>query len=111
MYLKSLSVRNFRALEDIHLDFRGTADVIVGPNAVGKTTILEAIRIARAILSPRINNEGQQILIGLGAVSPHLPQQINFAALARDPKAPLVINCKYELSALETAKLDVLIPT
>jgi predicted ATPase len=106
--LLSLSVQNFRALENINIKFNGTADVIVGPNAVGKTTILEAIRITKAILAPRIASEPQQTLIALGAVSPHLPQQINFAALARDPKIPLVISCKYQLSPSEIDTLDSL---
>jgi predicted ATPase len=110
MYLKGLSVQNFRALEDININFRGSADVIVGPNAIGKTTILEAIRIARAILAPRVTNEGQQTLISIGAISPHLPQQINFAVLARDPKVPLVISCKYELTQAEIDTLDQLTP-
>src|ERR1700683_414480 len=101
MRLKSLSVRNFRALENINITFEGWADVIVGPNAVGKTTILEAIRIAKAILAPRVPNEAQQALTSLGAISPHLPQQMNFAALARDPTLPLVISCRYELAAAE----------
>jgi predicted ATPase len=110
MRLQNLSIRNFRALEDINVAFRGVADVIVGPNAVGKTTILEAIRLTKAILTPRIPNEAQQALITLGAVSPHLPQQINFAALARNPKAPLVIACKYELTEAEVSALDQLAP-
>src|ERR1700722_661098 len=109
MRLQHLSVRNFRALEDISVTFRGLADVIVGPNAVGKTTILEAIRLTKAILAPRIANEGQQALISLGAISPHLPQQINFAALARNPKAPLVIACRYELTQAEVDKLDAML--
>jgi hypothetical protein len=108
MRLQSLSVQNFRALENIDIKFTGIVDVIVGPNAVGKTTVLEAIRIAKAILSPRVRDEAQQALISLGAISPHLPQQINFAALARDPKVPLVINCKYELTKTEIDVLESL---
>jgi predicted ATPase len=110
MRLQALSVQNFRALENINITFTGAADVIVGPNAVGKTTILEAIRITKAILAPRIPNEAQQALISLGAISPHLPQQLNFAALARDQKLPLVISCKYELSPTEINSLDSLLP-
>lgn len=106
MRLQSLSVRNFRALEDISINFDGIVDVIVGPNAVGKTTILEAIRIAKAILAARLPQEGQQTLISLGAISPHLPQQINFAALARDVKSPLVIDCKYKLTQGEADTLE-----
>lgn len=110
MRLQSLSVQNFRALENISVSFSGWADVIVGPNAVGKTTILEAIRVSRAILAPRVVNEGQQALISLGAISPHLPQQINFAALARDTKAPLVIASRYELTQEEVDTLEKIAP-
>jgi predicted ATPase len=110
MRLKSLSIQNFRAIENIKIEFTGTADVIVGPNAVGKTTVLEAIRIARAILAPRVPNEAQQALISVGAISPHLPQQMNFAVIARDPRVQLIIDCKYELSVAETNELDALEP-
>jgi predicted ATPase len=110
MRLQSLSVQNFRALENININFKGSADVIVGPNAVGKTTILEAIRVAKAILAPRVANEAQLALMSLGAISPHLPQQLNFAALARNPKVPLIIACRYELSASEISILDSLSP-
>jgi predicted ATPase len=110
MRLQTLLVQNFRALENIKMSFTGACDVIVGPNGVGKTTILEAIRLAKAILSARVNNEAQHVLISLGAISPHLPQQINFDALARNPKLPLVISCKYELSAAEIGMLDSLAP-
>jgi hypothetical protein len=110
MRLKTLAINNFRAIEDITVSFKSGVDVIVGPNAIGKTSVLEAIRIARAVLAPRIPNEAQQVLIALGAVSPHLPQQINFAALARNPNLPLRINCTYELSVTEIGTLESMIP-
>jgi recombinational DNA repair ATPase RecF len=69
MRSRHLSIQNFRALENGRMEFTGVADVIVGSNAVGKTTILEAIRIAKAALAPRIQNETQQALVSLGAIS------------------------------------------
>jgi recombinational DNA repair ATPase RecF len=68
MRSRHLSIQNFRALENGRMEFTGVADVIVGSNA-GKTTILEAIRIAKAALAPRIQNETQQALVSLGAIS------------------------------------------
>ena len=53
MYLKMLEVKNFRALEDIRVEFNPRVNVIVGPNAIGKTTILEAIRLVKVLLAPR----------------------------------------------------------
>ncbi|PYU37523.1 MAG: hypothetical protein DMG54_33460 [Acidobacteria bacterium] len=43
MHLASLEVRNFRSLKNLSMKFRSGVNLIVGPNAVGKTTVLEAI--------------------------------------------------------------------
>lgn len=43
MYLKSLYLKNFRSYEEAFFEFLPTVNLIYGPNAVGKTTILEAI--------------------------------------------------------------------
>jgi len=39
MHIKSLRVKNFRALEDIEVDFDNRVNVIVGPNAIGKINL------------------------------------------------------------------------
>ena len=108
MYLETVSIENFKALERIRIKFSPTANVIVGPNAVGKTTILEAIRLTKAVLAPRTPDEPQQTLIGLGAISPHLPQQINLATIARDVTQPINIICKFVLSDNEVARIDTI---
>lgn len=101
MHIKTLFIRNFRALDEINVEFDNRVNVIVGPNAIGKTTILEAIRLIKALLCPRTPNESMQSLIALGAASPHLPQQMIFTALARDPAAAVVIRARFALSVDE----------
>jgi predicted ATP-dependent endonuclease of OLD family len=91
MHLKSVRIKNFRLLEDIEATFDTKVSVIVGPNACGKTTILDAIRLAKAVLAPRTQNETNQVLFALGAGSPHLPQQVITSVLARDPTQALEI--------------------
>lgn len=110
MHIKALHIKNFRAIEDINVDFDNRVNIIVGPNAVGKTTVLEAIRLVKALLCPRTQNEGMQALFALGAASPHLPQQMTIAALARNPSAPVVISIRFELSKDEIAWLESSIP-
>ena len=57
MWLKSIAIKNFRTIENLSISFDERANVIVGPNAIGKTTLLEAIRLAKAALAPRTVNE------------------------------------------------------
>ena len=46
MYLSKVSVRNFRNLKDLTVKLRAGLNVIVGENNVGKTNLLDAIRVA-----------------------------------------------------------------
>lgn len=48
MYISHLSIHNFRRFRSLELDLRPDVNVIVGDNDVGKTTIVEAIRLALA---------------------------------------------------------------
>lgn len=97
MHIKRLRVTNFRGLETIDVSFDSLVSVVIGPNAIGKTTVLEAIRLAKAVLAPRTRSETTQVLNGLGATSPHMPQRMFPAAIARDVKRPLIIKCTYDL--------------
>ena len=44
LFLKKLLLRNFRRYDEVFLQFKPNLNTIVGPNAYGKTTILEAIQ-------------------------------------------------------------------
>jgi predicted ATPase len=88
------------------MDFGSRVNLIVGPNAVGKTTVLEAIRLPKAILAPRTAQENKQVLIQLAATSPQLPQMFNFGAIAKDRTRPIEITCKFRLTDSEIPALD-----
>lgn len=98
MHLSKLSVKNFRALDDIDVEFGPGINVIVGPNAIGKTTVLEAIRLPRVLLSGRTPSEATQAMVGLGAAVQHSPRQLIPGALAGDVKRPLQIESMYVLT-------------
>ena len=110
MHLQSLKVVNFRALKNIEVDFENQVNVIVGPNAIGKSTILEAIRLAKAMLSPRTLNESNQALFALGAASPHVPNRLKMSAIAQDDKEPTIISCRYKFSEEEVTWLKTSTP-
>jgi predicted ATPase len=98
MHLESLAIENFRAISKLSMTFGSSANVLVGPNAVGKTTLLEAIRFNKALLAPRTSQETQAIMVHLGISSNQLPQILNFDAIAGDPTKKIIVNCIYKLS-------------
>ncbi len=79
--------------------------MIVGPNAAGKTTVLEAARLAKALLAPRTPGEASQLLQALGVSSPHVPQRLRLQAIAQDVSKPLVIRTHYEFAPDEIETL------
>ncbi|MFK3797157.1 ATP-dependent nuclease [Pseudomonas sp. NPDC088444] len=44
MYLAELTIKNFRKLRDAHLKFQPGLNVLVGPNNVGKSAVVDALR-------------------------------------------------------------------
>ncbi|MCX7356735.1 MAG: AAA family ATPase [Alphaproteobacteria bacterium] len=106
MYLKTLAIKNFRALTDIDVEFAPGVNVIVGPNAIGKTTVLEAVRLTKALLSARTQSESHQTLISLGAASPHDPRQLIAQGLLQDIGAPLEIRCGFQISPTELEQIS-----
>ncbi len=56
MYLKSLTLDNFRCYRHAQFELPPGLTVILGPNASGKTTILEAVYLLATTISPRTAN-------------------------------------------------------
>jgi predicted ATPase len=106
MHIKKIKINNFRALEDIYVEFDNNVSVIVGPNAAGKTTVLEAIRLLKAMLTPRVQSESTQVLQSLGAISPHMPNQLRIQAIARDINKPIIIWCWFNIEDNELHALN-----
>jgi AAA15 family ATPase/GTPase len=105
MHLRRLRISNFRSIEDIDVEFDALVNVIIGPNAIGKTTVLEAIRVAKAILAARTPNEATQTLNSLGVTSPHMPQRIFPNALTTDARKPTIIKLSFNLERDELDRL------
>ena len=55
MYLKTLEIRNFRGIENLKVKFHENINVIIGPNGVCKTAVIDAIRLFPdfVIVSPK----------------------------------------------------------
>lgn len=46
MYIKNINVQNFRAFQDISIEFKPGVNLVLGDNGVGKSSLLNAIVIA-----------------------------------------------------------------
>ena len=62
--LSELQLRGFRCFERARLEFGPGATCIVGPNAQGKTTLLEAACVLLRLQSPRATTLGQTVRFG-----------------------------------------------
>jgi DNA replication and repair protein RecF len=61
MYIKNLTLKNFRSWKNNSFDFTPGANVILGPNASGKTNILEALYFLSSSRSFRAEKTSQAI--------------------------------------------------
>ncbi|SDY19780.1 DNA replication and repair protein RecF [Micromonospora pattaloongensis] len=101
MYVRRLELVNFRSYERVELEFDPGASVLVGPNGVGKTNLVEALgyvatlgshRVATdaplvragaasAVIRCEIVHDGRELLVELEIV----PGKANRARLGRSP--------------------------
>ncbi|WP_371375752.1 DNA replication/repair protein RecF [Sporomusa aerivorans] len=75
MRVNRLILRNFRNYVNINLEFTANINVFVGPNAQGKTNLLEALYLAAMGRSHRTNTEQELIRWDQSAAS----VEVNFA--------------------------------
>lgn len=57
LILDSLEIRNFRGLQELRIERLGRVNLIVGKNNVGKTSVLEALRLYANPGSPEIHSD------------------------------------------------------
>jgi len=74
MYLKSLALQNFRSYHKAQFEFDPHTTVIIGPNAAGKTNLVEAISLLSTGKSFRTSKEKQ--LIAFEKPAAHLTGEI-----------------------------------
>src|SRR5580765_2656996 len=61
MYIAHLSLRNFRNYHELELELQPGTTLFYGPNAAGKTTLLEAVYYLVTTRSPRTSAERELI--------------------------------------------------
>ncbi len=98
MYITSLSIKNFRNIDNLLLKFDKKTNAIIGDNAQGKTNIIEAIYTAINAKSFRTKNdieliktEQESCKIRLNFIKNQREQQIDMM-ISRDNKKKIAIN-------------------
>jgi DNA replication and repair protein RecF len=92
--LRTLDVQNLRCVERARLEFDGRATAIVGPNASGKTSLLEAIhflghgRSFRAVQREKLVRTGAGFLRLVGGI--------------QGPLGPTVVGVEYGADGIQT---------
>jgi DNA replication and repair protein RecF len=92
LYLKSLSLRNFRNYESLDLPFESSGNLFLGGNAQGKTNLIEAIHCLATARSQRGASENELIrqdagfylIKGEGVFSDRSPVTIEIRSLRED---------------------------
>jgi DNA replication and repair protein RecF len=69
MFLKDLTLKNFRSYTKAHFTFDPKLTIIVGPNAAGKTNLVEALSMISTGKSFKTGKEKQLIAFGKPAAS------------------------------------------
>ncbi|MBM9590886.1 AAA family ATPase [Leptospira sp. 201903075] len=104
MKIKKYKIKNFRKLKDLEILFQDSINTIVGPNGVGKSTILDGLRILKSIAFPSFENEGVQTLQNMGLIMPH-NSNVLLSGIIGDSNSSCELSIEIEISKDE---LDLL---
>ena len=112
MFLSNVRIRNFRNLRDFTVSFSAGLNVIVGENNIGKTNLLDAIRLALGYASTsdpiRVAREDRHRLPDGSYVNEPIQISLSFAGLTEDERAEFIDILKFDATnpALSTAEID-----
>jgi DNA replication and repair protein RecF len=98
MLLRSVSLRAIRSYERLDLDLEPGLVLIVGPNGVGKTNLLEAVHVGSQGFSPRTRSDAEVIRMGAEAG--------RIALLGERATVPVELEVTLQLNAGKRAKVN-----
>ncbi len=92
VYLAKLTIKNFRRIAEASLEFRPGLNVIVGPNNIGKTAIVDGLRALLAGADdpyPRFTCEDIHLPVG-GTAAGEIRFEYLFRGLSHDDEAEFI---------------------
>jgi hypothetical protein len=109
MYLASLKINNFRRIKSATIEFEPGLNIIVGPNNIGKTAVVDALRSLLAGTDdpyPQFNVDDVHLPKG-GAASGDIVFEYIFKDLSLDDEADFLHGLKFDSARKATALLRV----
>ncbi|WDF56172.1 AAA family ATPase [Mucilaginibacter sp. KACC 22063] len=100
MKIIDVKIRNFRKLINIEFTCKESINTIVGPNGVGKSSIIDAVRLTKSILLQSQDNEAQAALQNMGIFSPQ-NNSVLFNTICNDESKEITIKLSIKLSKEE----------
>ena len=91
MQIKTLSLSNFRIFKRLEMDFPDRLTLLIGDNAQGKTSVLEAIHFLSILTSPLASNDRE--VINILALDEELPISRLVAQVEKKGKGPIISRC------------------
>jgi predicted ATPase len=104
MQIAHVSITNLRRLASIEFDCQPSLNTIVGPNGIGKSSILDAIRLLKAVMLPTQPNEGHQTLQSMGVINASTGG-IAFDTVAGNKQLPVSIVVSFCLTATDNTAI------
>lgn len=81
MYLESFRIRNFRSCADTEVKLHPNLTLLVGENGVGKSNVIDALRLATSPLSGRRTRYFEEDDLAIGAPSSSIELECTYAGL------------------------------
>lgn len=109
MYLASLEISNFRRLKNVNLEFQPGLNIVVGPNNIGKTAVVDALRALLAGADdpyPRFTQDDLHVPKG-GTASGEITFEYVFKDLSPEDEADFLHALKSGADGKVEAKLGI----
>src|SRR5258708_5053891 len=104
MRIRSLEIRNFKAVTILELDDLGDAVVLAGPNGCGKSCVLDAIRLPKSVYGGYQPNEWHSWFGEFQINFNQRPDEL--LKLFQDPTRELRISASFSFSKEERAYIE-----
>lgn len=109
MFIKKLTLKNFRNYENEQFDFSSGLNIVVGKNAQGKTNAAEAVFLLATGYSPKVKRDKQVVRYGEKSCEIFAEASTNFGTVSSKIEYYVDANKKITVNGQEAKKVSELL--